>query len=128
MLLIHVKKMSHVWFYCLIVIAMIFFIFSGLMLFYRKLLHCDLVFLTAIWIVSLINLLYRSFNMKISASWLYPCTRCGKPYRSKKAMYTHFKFSCENKRTFFCKMCSAAYFYNHHLQRHIRQQHTYMEK
>ncbi|CAG9864630.1 unnamed protein product [Phyllotreta striolata] len=55
---------------------------------------------------------------------IFPCTRCGKPYRSRKAMYTHFRFSCENKRTFFCNLCNAAYFYSHHLKRHIRQQHV----
>ncbi|KAH1008504.1 hypothetical protein HUJ05_009054 [Dendroctonus ponderosae] len=54
----------------------------------------------------------------------FPCSRCGKPYKSKKAMNTHLRFSCENKRQFFCSVCPAAYFYSHHLKRHMQHQHS----
>ncbi|XP_064215849.1 gastrula zinc finger protein XlCGF26.1-like [Tribolium castaneum] len=60
-------------------------------------------------------------NYKYVAGHIHPCTRCGKPYKSKKAMMTHLKFSCENHRSFFCGLCNAAYFYKHHLQRHMKQ-------
>ncbi|RZB39196.1 hypothetical protein BDFB_000069 [Asbolus verrucosus] len=62
-----------------------------------------------------------AYNYKYAVGLIYPCTRCGKPYKSKKAMMTHLKFSCENHRSFFCNFCSAAYFYKHHLQRHMKQ-------
>ncbi|XP_030765785.1 zinc finger protein Xfin-like [Sitophilus oryzae] len=65
----------------------------------------------------------RSYN-RFHPDRTFNCPRCSKPYKSKKAMTTHLRFSCENKRQFFCSVCPAAYFYSHHLKRHMNHQHS----
>lgn len=49
---------------------------------------------------------------------VYPCQRCGKPYRSLKGMKNHYRFACEHEKKFSCNFCTASYYYKHHLQRH----------
>lgn len=55
---------------------------------------------------------------------IFLCPRCSKPYRSRKAMYAHRKFSCENIKSFFCELCSASYFYKKNLKKHMNTCHT----
>lgn len=75
-------------------------------------------------ILTLIIILGRMLMDQGDESRPFSCSRCGKPYKSKKAMNTHLRFSCENKRQFFCSVCPAAYFYSHHLKRHMQHQHS----
>nr|CAD7454850.1 unnamed protein product [Timema tahoe] len=56
----------------------------------------------------------------------FPCPRCGKCYRWKRNMVTHYSMGCDQKRLFQCQFCPHSSKQKSHLRVHVKAVHKDM--
>ncbi|XP_012150868.2 uncharacterized protein LOC100878650 [Megachile rotundata] len=58
----------------------------------------------------------------------YPCNNCGKTYKWRESLNLHKRMECGIEPRFSCKICGRRFKHKHHVTKHHKSIHNYVDQ